>query len=433
MLTYRGHDVIVIEQDPARHRIIEDNLDVQAVCADGTSPAVLQDCQVARADILIAVTENDEMNILATLFAKRMGARRTVARIRNPEYLYLTDKGLEKALPLDFLDAVINPDYVTATAVAELIEVPEALESEFYAGGRIQLLQLRLPAHSPAINKRLRELPSPNPYLIVAVQRKDKIIIPRGDDYLLAEDRIFVIAPSRQMEHVEHLLGQERLRVQRVVILGGTRAAYYLARMLEDKKIELKIIEKDPRQCEVLSERLPNAMIIQGDGSDISLLKEEDIGRADVFAALTGDDKANLLVSLLAKHLGAKKVITKVGRSDYAGLMEEVGVDVAISPRLLTAAAILKMVMGGEIVALSLVGEDKAEMFELIVPRGFRAAGKPLKQVNFPRQAVIGAIARDKEVIVPGGNDAVMPGDHVIVFALPKAVASVQHFFGSNE
>lgn len=432
MLTYRGHDVVVIEQDPERHKIVEENLDVQCICANGISPPVLQECQVAGTDLVIAVTENDEMNILATLFAKKLGAKKTVARIRNPEYFSLTDKGLEKALALDFLDFIINPDYVTATAVAELIEAPEALESEYYAGGKIQLLQLRLPENSPAINKKLKELPSPNPYIIVAVQRRDKIIIPRGEDRLLAGDLIFVIAPAKQMEHVEHLLGQKRLHVQRVVILGGTRAAYYLARMLQDKKMELKIIEKDPQQCEILSEKLPNAMVIQGDGSDLTLLQEEDIGQADIFAALTGDDKVNLLVSLLAKHLGARKVITKVGRSDYASLMEKIGIDVVISPRLLTAAAILKLAMRGEIVAVSLVGEDKAEMIELVVPKGCRAAGKPLKQLNFPRQAIIGALARGEEVIVPGGNDILVPGDHVIIFTLPQAVTSVQNFFGSN-
>ncbi|MDN5347134.1 MAG: trk/ktr system potassium uptake protein [Clostridia bacterium] len=429
MLSYRGHDVLVIEQDPERQRIIEEKLDVQTLRANGASPAVLKESGIATTDLLIAVTENDELNIIASLFAKKLGAKRTVARIRNPEYLSCAEIGLDNTLGIDL---VINPDYVTAAAIAELVEAPEAIESEYYADGKIQLLELRLPPEAQAVNKKLKELPSPNPYLIVAVQRGEKILIPRGEDRLLAGDLVFVLAPAKQMEHVEHLLGQKRMHVQQVVILGGARTAYYLAQRLRGKKIEIKIIEKDRHQCEILSEKLPQAIIIHGDGSDLSLLEEEDIGQADLFAAVTGDDKVNLLVSLLAKHLGAKKVVAKVGRSDYAGLMEKLGIDVVISPRLLTAAAILKYVMRGEIVSVSLLGQDKAEMIEFIAPQGCRVAGKPLKQINFPRHAIIGAIARGEEVIVPGGNDFIMPGDHVIVFALPEAVANVQNFFGSN-
>jgi trk system potassium uptake protein TrkA len=429
MLSYYGHDVLVIEHDPERMQVVEDRLDVQVICANGSSPAILKENGIENTDLLIAVTENDEVNIIASLFGKRLGAKKTVSRIRNPEYLFNKYMGFDKELGIDY---VINPDDVTANAIYELVEAPEAIEAEYYAGGKIQLLEIILPPASPVAGKKLKELPSPNPYLILAIQRGEKMLIPRGDDHLRAGDRVFVLAPARQMQHVEHLLGQKRTRVQRLVILGGTRTAYYLARKLAGKKLEIKIIEKNLQQCEVLSNMLPHVNVFHGDGSDINLLQEEEIGRADLFAAVTGDDKENLLVSLLAKHLGAKKTIAKVGRSDYVSLMEKAGIDVVISPRLLTAAAILKFVRRGDIVSVSLLGQDKAEMIEFIVSQEYKSAGVPLQQLSFPRHAIIGAIARGEEVIVPGGKDYINPGDHVIVFALPKAIGAVQDFFGNK-
>ena len=430
MLSLGGHDVLVIEQDAERIRAVEEKLDVQTICANGASPDVLKENGVAGTDLLIAVTENDELNIIASLFSKKMGAKKTMARIRNPEYLTGNEVGFGKDLGIDY---VINPDQVAATAIAELVEAPEAIESEFYAGGKIQLLVLILPTHAQAAGKKLKDLPSPNPYLIVAIQRGETMIIPRGEDHLMAGDRVFVLAPAKKMEPVEHLLGQKRTRVQRVVVLGGTRMAYYLAQKLAAKKIEIKIIDKDRQRCEVLSRKLPHVTVIHGDGSDLGLLEEENIGDADIFAAVTGDDKVNLLVSLLAKHLGAGKAICRVGRSDYAALMEKIGIDVVISPRLLTAAAILKFVRRGKIVAINLLGQDKAEMIEFIAPPDCRLANKPLQQIDFPRHAIIGAIARGEEIIVPGGSDYIMPGDHVIVFALPGAVAAVHDFFGTRK
>lgn len=430
MLSLSNHDVLVIEQDPERIANVEEKLDVQTICANGASPTVLKENGVAGTDLLIAVTENDEVNIIASLIGKKLGAKMTAARVRNPEYLSLNEIGFDKDLGIDY---VINPDYVTATAIAEIVEAPEAVESEFYAGGRIQLLVLILPPNAPVAGKRLRELPSPNPYLIVAVQRGEAMIIPRGEDILLAGDKVFVLAPARLMEPVEHLLGQKRVRAQRVVVLGGSRTAYYLAQRLAGKKVEIKILEKDRQRCEALCEKLPHVTVIHGDGSDLGLLQEEDIGQADIFAAVSGDDKVNLLASLLAKHLGVRKTICKVGRSDYAGVMEKIGIDVVVSPRLLTAAAIMKFVRRGKIVSISLLGQDKAEMIEFIIPPNWRLAGKPLKHINFPRHTIVGALVRGEEIIIPGGDDCIMPGDHAVVFTLPSSAVTVHNFFGAKE
>ncbi|NLW06695.1 MAG: Trk system potassium transporter TrkA, partial [Clostridia bacterium] len=298
MLSYLGHDVLVIEHNPERIQSVENNLDVQAICANGASPAVLKENSVDTTDLLIAVTENDEVNIIASLFGKRLGAKKTIARVHNPEYLAGDELDFEKELGIDY---VINPDSVTANTIYQLVEAPEAIDSEYYAGGKIQLLEIILPPGAPVAGKKLKDLPSPNPYLILAILRGEKMLIPRGNDYLYAGDRVFVLAPAKQMKHVEHLLGQKRTRVQRLVILGGTRTAYYLAQKLAGKKIEIKIIEKNLKQCEILSNMLPHVTVFHGDGSDMSLLEEEDIGQAALFTAVTGDDKVNLLVSLLAK------------------------------------------------------------------------------------------------------------------------------------
>jgi trk system potassium uptake protein TrkA len=280
------------------------------------------------------------------------------------------------------------------------------------------------------VNRKLRELPAAVPYLIVGINRGDEVIIPRGQDELLAGDKVFVLAPAREMEHVEHFFGQRHLRTQQVVVVGGTGTAYYLAKELSGKHIELKLIDKDLARCEALSEAFPSVTVIHGDGTDLKLMEEEGINRADLFAALTSDDKVNLLVCLLAKTLGAKKVLAQVRRSDYAHLMQKVGIDVVISPRLLTAAQILRFIHYDQIAFFSFIGQDKAEMIEFLVTPRCALVGKPLKEAGLPRNAIVGAIVRGEQVLIPRGKDYMLPGDHVVVLALPEAVPSLERIFG---
>lgn len=429
MLSREQHDVTVIDTDEERLKIVEEHLDVQTICGNGASSDVLKEAGVGESDLLAAVTEADELNMVACYFAKSFGTKHTVARVRNPEYV---DFDTSSGLKLMGIDMIINPERVTANEIAKLTKIAEAQNVEYFANGKIQLLELKVTETSPAIDIPLMDLKFEHSFLIVAIVRGDKMIIPRGKDRILAGDVIFVLAETREMIEIERLLGQRRLKVENVVILGGGRIGYYLAEQLEKSRINVKIIEKDLMKCKMIARKLNNALVINGDGTDLQLLEDENVGSTDLFVAVTGDDKINLLVSLLAKHLGARKTIAQIRRSDYTLLVEKVGIDRAISPRVLTAGAVLRFVRKGQIVSITLVSDSRAQITELIVSEGCRNAGKYLKDIRFPVGAIIGAVARGDRVIVPTGNDMVLPGDRVVVFALPSAIQKVERFFAEK-
>jgi len=426
ILASEGHDVTVVEKDEDRQRIIQESLDVQTILGSGSSPAILEEAGVVNADLIVAVTEADELNMVACLMAKQYGVKKTVARVRNPDYVETTRMSPKFSLGIDL---VINPERVTAMEIVKLLEVPEALNVEYYADGQIQLLELKLTREAPVVGLSLKELSLSGNALIVAIQRRGKMIIPRGDDRLEADDIVFIVAHTKNMIEVEQLFGKKRAAIEKVMILGGGRIGYYLARLLEKKKLQVKVIEKDLRKCRAISGKLNHTLVLNGDGTDIDFLKEEGAGEVDLFVAVTGDDKLNLLVSLLAKHLGVKNTITMIRRTQYIPLVEQVGIDVVVSPRILTSSAILKLIWPQEVVSVSFLGGAGAETMELMVPERCRANYKKLKEVKFPRGAILGAIMRDGAALVPIGDDMIMPGDRVMVFAVPEAIAKVNEFF----
>ncbi|MDW7675990.1 MAG: Trk system potassium transporter TrkA [Bacillota bacterium] len=428
MLSGEGHDVTVIEKDEERLKVVQDQLDVQTYLGSGASAQVLEDAGASQSDMIMAVTEFDELNIVACLTAKQLGIKKTVARVRNPEYI-----GAEQASN-SFLgiDLIINPERVTALAISKLIEVPEAINVDYYADGKVQLLELKVTAEFTIANKMLKDLKIEYPFLIVAILRNGEIIIPRGEDKVVAGDLIFVLAKTIDMTKIEKIIGTRRAFIDNVVILGGGRVGYYLAKTLESRKRQLKsikIVEKDIGKCESLSRSLDKTLILNGDGTDTEFLKDEHISTADLFVAVTSDDKVNLLVSLIAKNLGVNKTICQVRRSDFAPLVEQVGIDVAVTPRILTAAAILKYIRRGKIVSITLLAGDKAEVIELIVPDYCSNLNIPLKKIKFPKGAILGAILRNETAIIPTGEDHIEAGDQVMVFALPEAVKNVEKFF----
>jgi len=429
ILSNENHDVVIIEKDEERYKIIQETLDVQAINGSGASSEILEEADISAADLLIAVTESDELNMIACILAKQYGVPKTVARVRNPEY---ADNNLLTQSTILGIDLLINPEKVTAWEIAQLIEVPEAIDVEYYADGKIQLLELEINNDAPIINKKLKDFNIPYRYVIVSILRGETMIIPRGNDIIKEKDIIFILARTKDMIHIEKLIGKERAKIKNVMILGGGRIGYYLAKLLEEKKIGVKIIEKNFQRCKEIAKNLNSTLVLHGDGSDIDLLKEEGAGQVDAFVALTEDDKLNLLVSLLAKHLGVKKTIAQIRRSDYMPLIERVGIDIAVSPRLLTAAAILKFIRRGHIISVSLLSGAKAEMIELIVPENSKIVNKYIRDLAFPEGAIIGSICRVDDVIIPSGNDYLVPGDRIIVFALPKAVHKVESFFSMS-
>ncbi|MGR6836009.1 Trk system potassium transporter TrkA [Syntrophomonas erecta] len=427
LLSSEEHDVVVIEQEEERSQLIDQELDVQVINGSGASWPVLEDAGVKQADMVVAVTEADELNMIACLLAKQYGVKTTVARVRNPEYVETPHFSPKSLLGIDL---IINPERVTALEISKIIKNPAALSVDYYADGRVQLVELLVEAHMPIAGQKIKDLDTAK-FVIVSIIRKQHTIVPDGNEVIRVGDHIYIMANTDEIPEVQRSFGIPKKRIENLTILGAGRTGFYLAHILEQGKfpLNIKIIEKDLKRAREVSARLKNALVINGDGSDLDLLESENVGQSDLFIAVTNDDKLNVLSSIIAKNLGSAKTIAKVKRSDIMPLMQQIGIDVVMSPRILTAGYILKYIRRGDIVSVTVLGEDHAEMIELVAQPGSLATGKELYRLKFPSGAVVGAIVREGQVIIPGGNSLIMAGDHLMVFTLPKSIHKVERLF----
>jgi len=431
LLSEEDYDVTVIDKDEKRIQNVQDRLDVNAICGNGASIAVLEEADITNAKLLVAVTESDEVNMIACMLGKQVGVERTIARVRNPEYL--EDNRVNKTL-VSGIDLIINPEMVTAREIAKLIEIPEALDVVYYAKGKIMLIEIPIHQGTPVEGSKIESLRLDRPFLIAAISRKGKVIIPSGKDQLLAGDIIFLLARTEDMAKVEHYLGTEREHAAKIMILGGGRVGRNLARILDDKDYAVRIIEKDYKTCQSLSEELRNVLVLHGDATDIDLLRQEGARNADVFVSVTDDDKVNLLASLIAKHLGAKRAITQVRRSDYITLMESVGIDVGVSPRVLTANAILRFIKKSDnLLSVTFLSQEGAEMLEFMVKPSSLVSQKKIMDIAFPEGSLVCSIHRDDKVIIAKGIDTLLPGDYVTVLCMPHAADRIIRLFKGKE
>jgi trk system potassium uptake protein TrkA len=428
LLSAENHDVTIIEQSPQRLQVLEDKLDVQVIKGSGSSKSLLEAAGVHNADMFLAVTQFDELNMVACMLAKRYGAKTTVARVRNPEYIEIKDFSLNDLMGIDL---IINPERVTAQEIAEIVKHPEALSVDYYADGKIQQLELELTADSPLLGKDLKGLDASIPYNIVSIVRNRTILVPSGSDVLKLGDRIYLMARTADMKAVEKMLHFKPRKIEHVTILGGGRTGYYLALILEQDRpnLNIKLIEKDMEQAKQLSENLNHALVINGDGSDYQLLEEENIAASDIFIAVTNDDKINLLCTLIARNLGVKKTICQMKRAEALPLAEQIGIDSILSPRLLTAGALLKYMRVGNVISVTLFGEERAEMLELIAQPGAAVVNKELQRVKFPSGAMVGAVLRDNQAIIPDGSFKIRPNDRLIIFSLLKSIHKIEGLF----
>lgn len=428
-LSQENHEVLIIEQNEERRKILQENLDVLVSAGNGASPRVLADAGIAQSDLLVAVTDQDEVNMLACMVANRAGVGRTVARVRSPEYVQKDQALFREWMGIDFL---INPEMVTALEILQILKTPAALDVEEFAGGLVRLLEVRINPNSPFANVTLKELTLPDTILVIGVLRGEKMIIPKGHDVLLPDDHVFFIGEHDAIILFEDNFINKRTKVERVMIIGAGRVGRNLAVLLEQNGISVKIIDNNVERCDTTACLLNKGIVLQGDGTDIDLLRQEGVSEADAVVCLTNDDKLNLLVALLAKRLGAKKTFVRVGRNEYASIMQQVGVDVVLSPQVLTASVILRFIRQGNIVSLMLFEGAKAEAMELIVPEGARIIGKPLHKVNFPAQALIGMVVRGDKAIIANGNTVLQVGDRAVIFMLPGKSDDITSLFQGN-
>ncbi|HIZ76731.1 MAG TPA: Trk system potassium transporter TrkA [Firmicutes bacterium] len=429
MLSLEDHDVVVLDRKEERIATVDERLDVEAVLGSCTSTAVLKEAGIEEADMLLAVTERDELNIVACFIAKSFGVKTTVARVRSPEFVDIDQETTKKALGIDL---IINPERVAAHQIAKTVDYPDALNVEFYGDGRVVLLEFRIGETSSVANRQLKDIKTDHSYLIVGIVRDGNMIIPGGEDYIKENDFLFLITTVNKMDEVEQTFGQSRKKAQNIIIVGGDTISYYLASELEAKGLNIKIFEEDFEQCKILSERLNDALIIHGDATDLQLLRDENVEESDLFAAITDDDHFNVLSAVLAKQLGAPRTVAQLKMSDYIPLVEKIGIDQSISPRILAAGAIMKYVRLSNIVSVTLIGDANAQVLEIEAPQKSHHINVPLMELEFPKNAILGTIIRGDDIIIPKGSDVILPGDRMIIFTLPEASRAAEKFFQNN-
>jgi len=422
-LSAENVDVVVVDKNKAKLTRLAEELDVALIEGEGGSPSVMKNAGADEADILLAVTDMDETNMIACLVAKAMfQIPRNVARIRNLEYfsndILLQSLGINPA---------ISPEIEAAKAVIRLIEVPFAADVDDFEDGKIKIIGFRIPSESKLIGKAFKALNLKKPKILIgAIQRGSKIIIPSGNDTLKKNDIIYLPVRKEELDLVCDSIGGIAMPVKRVMILGGGRIGFYVANSMEEQNISVKIIEKDAERCKFLLKSLKKSVILNGDGSDQKLLEEENIQNMDVFAAISNNEELNIMASLLAKSLGVKKVITIVNKTDYLPLANNLGIEAVLSPRLITASTILKYVRTDNILSLTTVAEGKAEIMEAEVKEGSIFAGKTLQEFELPKKTLIGAIIRDDDVIIPSGEDKILAHDKLIIFTLRESIKQVE-------
>ncbi len=422
-LSSENQEVVLIEKDNEIRQAAQNSLDVLTVSGNGANVHTLEKAGITEADMLIAVTDSDETNILACLAAKKFGVATKVARLRNIEYVY------NNALPWEQLgiDFVINPEIATAKQIVKLFESPlNVAQAQSFAEGRVQLLELKIKKDFPFIDQKLKNIKFKYPILIAAIDRKDRIIIPDGEEKIILGDNIYILIEEGNLLRLNELFHENPFKIQNVIILGGSNIGIQTSLLLAELGIKTKLIEVNKEKCEELAEKLPATLIINGDGTNLDLLKSEGIEHTDALVAVTGIDEENLLVALLAKHLGAKRVVAKIDRTNYIPILEKLGVDAVVNPRITTASEILRFIRKGKILSLTLLKEGEAEIIELVAQPTSKIINKPLKRLNLPRNSIIGAIVRQDKVIIPHGEDSIQPEDKIIIFALSSEIKKIE-------
>jgi len=425
LLSREGHRVVVVDSDEALVERVGQQLDALVIHGNGASPRVLRQAGIENSDLLVATSAADESNIVACLVAKARGVQRTVARLHDPDYNDPAEPFAQESLGIDF---VIRTEQMAAEEIRDALLVPGAVNVETFAGASIEVAEVVLKEGSPVVGCAVRDVRLPERSLIVGVVRGGEALVPKGDTVLETRDHVFLICEQRDVAEVVAAVAEDTSPVRNVMILGGEGIGLPLALSLEEVGISVKVVEKEAARARYVASQLNRALVLHDEGVSREFLLQERVDRTDAFVAVTGDDRTNLLAAMNARQLGAGLTVAGVSRAEFSPLSEAIGVDITVSPRLLAAGAILRFVRRGEVAALTLL-ESGAQVMELRVPKGCRVAGRPLSRVDFPEGAIVGAVARNGEVIVPTGRDVLEAGDDAVVFAVEDAVDEVEEIF----
>ncbi len=429
-LSKEGHDVVVVDHDPEKIRHVDETLDVKGLLGKGSSPGILKQAGMEEAELVIAVTDSDEINMVACLIAGTQSKiPKRIARIRNLEYTRETRIFDEQHLDIDLC---INPEMETAKTIVRLIENPGSADFAEFAEGRVELIGVKIEEDSYVTGKKLKELREVRSrfpdlkVLIVAISRDDQIIIPHGDETIYIGDILYAVVDRHSASNVLGYLRKKEELVRRIVIAGGSPIGFEVARQLQDEGYSVRLVEPDAAKCRQIAETLQKVLILHGEMTDQSLLKEEGIEDTDFFVSASDDEDANILASLLAKRLGAKKTITLVRQLHYLSVLPTIGIDAVVSPRLSAIGRIMHYIRRGKILSVATLKEEDAEVIETVALETSDIVNRPVRELKFPKGALIGAVVRGEDVIIPGGDDVILPGDRVVIFALQSSIRKVE-------
>ena len=424
-LSEENQDVFLIDKDQEKIRRITENLDVQAILGSGTSPDTLRDSGIEDAEMMVAATDSDEVNLIACLLARHLNPYIVkLARVRNPEYLKEKDLFGQDLLSVD---QIINPESEMVETIRDLMMVPGASDVIDFVDGRVKLVGVTVKPDSPFVGRQLLSFKGMEGKLLLgAIVRGEQVIIPHGEDTLEANDMAYVVVRSDELPAVFRKLDIKDEGLRRVIIVGAGETGTALATFFDKTKINVKIIEKDNQRCTSLAQTLERVIVINGDGSDKTLLQEENISDCDFMVAVTGDEDSNVLMSILAKGLGAKKTITRISKLSYIPLVSALGIDTVVSPRLSAIRAILQHIRKGKIISVAPLKGEHAEAIEAEALESSDLVNLPLSKVKFPKGSLVGAIVRNDEIIIPLGDSVIKPKDRLIIFTLRKEVPKLE-------
>ncbi len=429
-LVLEGHDIVAIDTSTDIIASVTNIYDVMGVCGSGCDCDTLIEADAENADLVIAVTDSDELNLLSCFLARRMGTRHTVARVRNTEY---DDKDISFMRQHLEISMIINPEKLAAGELYNLLKLPSAVKVETFSTGRLEMVELVLKPESLLCSMKLMDIRKKFPFkfLVCAVERNGEVYIPSGDFTLQSGDKIGIVASQSEIFRLFKSVESIQRQAHDVMILGASRTTYYLAKKLISTGSEVKVIERERDRCEIFSEHLPEAIIIHGDGAQQELLMEEGISSMSGFVSLTGMDEENILISYFATSQNVPKVVTKINREEFFPLAKKMGLDSIVSPKktvadvLVSYARSLQNAMGSKIETLYNVMDSKAEAIEFIVPPDCRVAGVPLKELKLKPNTLVAGIIRGRRPIIPSGDDMIEVGDRVIIFSTGRKLSDL--------
>ncbi len=427
-LTELDHNITVVDPHSELLKRLESETDLLTITGDSTSPQVLQDAGVGGCDLFLSVLHDESINLVTCILAKKLKAKKTVARITNAELLAPKHREMFRDLGVD---EMVCPERIAAKEITNLLNNTVATEFFDFSGGLLTMYVLRLDEGSPVVGKDVKELKLIYPDLqvrVVALLRNGNTIIPHGDTVFRGGDLAYLIGRANQMENINRAVGKHAVSIKNTMIAGGGRIGRYAAMTLQDK-MRITLIEENRQRAEELSALLENTLIIHGDATDIELLKEEGLQNADAFIGVTDSSETNVLTCLHAKRLGVKRTIALVENTGFIDISQDIGIDTIINKKLITASYIARFIVKGDAVSSKWLSGTNAEVIELIVGKWSPATRKPIGELDIPQGATIGGVIRGRETILPSRDLQLKQDDKVVVFTLPKAMAAVARLF----